>query len=107
MGWTQRVIAVGVYKMESSEEIIINPCPNCKTSGGHTYSVPVDREFVMGLMRLDLDNREKPRNFRVIFRCPVESTLFAVTLRLWETSNSRIERVGEPEVKAPTEKADD
>jgi len=91
--------------VDSSEQIVINPCPNCETEGGHAYFVPIEREMVFGLMTTALF-RETRRNINVIFRCPVKSTPFKVTLRLWETSNSRIREVGEPMAIEPQEKAD-
>ena len=91
--------------MDSSEQVVINPCPNCDTEEGHVYIVPVEREMVMGLMTTF--ETERKRNIGVVFRCPVKSTLFKVTLRLWETSTSRIESVGEPEVVVPPEEAND
>ena len=81
---------------ESLETISINPCPNCDTSGGHTYAIPVDRQVVMGLMTFE-SAKTVNRSFRVTFTCPVNARPFGATLRLQETSLDRIRSIGNPE----------
>lgn len=90
---------------ESPETVVVDPCPNCKTEGGHTYIVPVERHFILALMA-------KPpeiitRSFRVAFQCPINIKPFAVTLRLKESALDRILAVGDPTLKPQEEEEEE
>ena len=78
------------------EDVDIDPCPNCSTDGGHTYRVPVRRSYIHYLVSPG-PPKSIAREFRVVFRCPVNDKLFAVTLRLQEDpKRDPIWGVGDP-----------
>lgn len=82
---------------ESSQTVTISPCPNCDTSGGHVYAVPVERDFIMASMSKPLE--VVTRTFRITFTCPINAKPFAATLRLRESPLDLIRSIGRPEVK--------
>jgi hypothetical protein len=82
---------------ESPQTVTISPCPNCDTSGGHVYEVPVKRDFIMATMSKPLEFVD--RTFRITFTCPVNAKPFAATLRLRESPLDLIRSIGRPEVK--------
>lgn len=84
---------------ESPETVVINPCPNCDTEGGHRYTVPVERHLIMAF-RIE-PPKIITRSFRVAFECPISAKPFAVTLRLRESNLDRIQTVGEPKLELP------
>jgi hypothetical protein len=86
------------------EDVVINPCPNCPTQGGHPYRVPVQRSYIcyIDYVEIPRPSQSITREFRVVFRCPLNGKSFAATLRLREDPQyDPIRGVGDPLFRPP------
>jgi hypothetical protein len=77
------------------ETLTIKQCPMC-TKGNHTYSLLVERTFVMKMITAFSMTEEaspQPRTFTRIFVCPETGKKFQASFTLLETPDDKIKSV--------------